>query len=237
MKPILITQHIAADGPGHLAVHLSRHQLPYQICRLFAGDVLPTDATAFSGLAILGGPMSVNDKLPWIAQELALIGHAVSQRVPVIGHCLGGQLLSKALGGVVTASPHVEIGWSDIQPANPAVCRDWFGGANPALLFQWHNETFSLPTGAELLAIGRHCPNQAYLVDGLHLGMQFHCEVDAAKVMGWVDTCQADIAAAAHSPGVQSAAGIKASLARLLPISNRLAEAIYDRWLQGIRRP
>ncbi|WP_137938958.1 type 1 glutamine amidotransferase [Chitinivorax sp. B] len=236
MKPILITQHIPADGPAHFTDYLTRHHIPFELCRIYAGDDIPANVNAYAGLSILGGPMSVNDELPWIALELTLIQDALARQVPVIGHCLGGQLLSKALGGHITTSPYPEIGWSDIRPANPAITREWFAGANPARLFQWHGETFSLPTDAELIAIGRYCPNQAYLVDGRHLGMQFHCEVDETKILNWIDTCQTDIATASHSPAVQSSDDIRASLPTALPVSKQLADAIYDRWLQGINR-
>jgi GMP synthase-like glutamine amidotransferase len=102
MKPIAIFRHIAHEGPGYLGGFLDSRNIPWQLVCIDAGDPVPLSAAAYSGLVFMGGPMSVNDDLPWIAQELDLIRDAVAHDIPVLGHCLGGQLMSKALGGAVT---------------------------------------------------------------------------------------------------------------------------------------
>ena len=105
MKPVAIFRHSPSEGPGYLAPCLDRSRVPWQLIRVDAGDVLPGDVEPFSGLVFMGGPMSVNDDLPWIAPVLELIRSAVAKDVPVLGHCLGGQLMSKALGGTVSRAP------------------------------------------------------------------------------------------------------------------------------------
>ncbi|MBA3255007.1 MAG: type 1 glutamine amidotransferase, partial [Pseudomonadota bacterium] len=102
MKPIAIVQHEADAGPGHFADFLLERNLPHQTVRVFAGDAMPSSAEPYAGICSLGGSMSVNDDLPWINEELALMRDADRAGVPIIGHCLGGQLLAKAFGAQVT---------------------------------------------------------------------------------------------------------------------------------------
>jgi len=115
MKPIAIVQHEADVAPGNLEQHLQARGRSYIIKRLFDGDAMPGSAQPYAGICSLGGSMSVNDQLPWIEAELALLRDADACGVPIIGHCLGGQVLARAFGAVVDRSPHVEIGWSRLQ--------------------------------------------------------------------------------------------------------------------------
>ena len=114
MKPVVICRYAPHEGPGYFATYLTRHEIPWQLAKLDEGDSLP-DIGAIAGLAMMGGPMSVNDDLPWIAPMLDSIRAAIEAQVPVIGHCLGGQLLAKALGGRVTRNPVKEIGWGCVD--------------------------------------------------------------------------------------------------------------------------
>src|SRR5215471_17613303 len=111
MRPVAIFRHYVTEGPGYFATYLERSGLPWELVKLDEGRTVPTTPDAFSGLVFMGGPMSVNDDLPWIPPVLNLIRSAVARGVPVLGHCLGGQLMSKALGGEVTRAPVKEIGW------------------------------------------------------------------------------------------------------------------------------
>src|SRR3972149_1439134 len=115
MQPILVFRHAPHEGPGYLADYLDRRRLPYRLIRVDQGDPIPTSLDGISGLVFMGGPMSVNDPLPWIPPVLALIRKAVAADLPVLGHCLGGQLISKALGGAVTKNPIKEIGWLPVE--------------------------------------------------------------------------------------------------------------------------
>lgn len=177
--------------------------------------------------------MSVNDDLPWIPPMLGLIRQAVDAGIPVLGHCLGGQLMSKALGGVVTRNPVKEIGWGRIRvDANP-VARHWFGAVTGFDSFQWHGETFSLPPGATRIMSSAFCSNQGFAV-GPHLGMQCHVEMTRALIEEWCDDGEQEIAAS-PGPAVQLAARIRAEIPGKLAPLQRVAEGLYDRWLEGIK--
>src|SRR6185503_3931735 len=105
MKPVAIFRSAPTEGPGYFATYLERRSIPWKLVALDKGEAVPRDARRFSGLVFMGGPMSVNDDLPWIIPALELVRDAVRKDVPVLGHCLGGQLMSKAFGGTVRANP------------------------------------------------------------------------------------------------------------------------------------
>ena len=136
MKPIAIFRHTKTEGPGYFATFLDQRSIPWQLIAIDQDEAVPECAEAFSGLCLMGGPMSVNDQLPWIGQVCALIRDANSRDIPVIGHCLGSQLMSKALGGVVTPSPIKEIGWGHAYTENN-------DSARPHLAMQCHVEMTS----------------------------------------------------------------------------------------------
>lgn len=235
MQPIAIVQHVANDGPSFFATWCAQNGIPFQVHAMHQGDTLPADMAAHSGLCILGGPMSANDALPYFARLFALVREAIAADKPVIGHCLGGQLISRALGGTVQASAHAEIGWSTLQATDTALAQEWFGPGADYVLFQWHGESFSIPPGAQQVLAGRHCVNQAYVLGNRHLGMQFHCEVDEAKVRDWIVEGHQEMADS-ESPGVQAPQKILGSLPQDIVASQALASHIYRRWAQGLER-
>lgn len=234
MKPIAIFRHFPSEGPGYLADFLDARNIPWQLIRIDAGEAVPADAAKFSGLVFMGGPMSVNDPLPWIAPVLALIRDAVARDIPVLGHCLGGQLISKALGGSVGKNPLKEIGWGEVSLTDCAEARLWFGDSKQAMAFHWHGETFTLPPGATHLLASTHCANQAYAI-GKHLALQCHIEMTEAMIAEWCAMGADEIAANLHSAGVQSAADIQAQMHGHLPQLRLLAERVYTRWAQGLK--
>ena len=127
MKPVGIFRYASTEGPGYFATYLERRSIAWQLVPIDEGASVPRDPRRFAGLAFMGGPMSVNDSLPWIIPVLELIREAVRKDVPVLGHCLGGQLMSKAFGGAVRANPVKEIGWGEVRVADNALARQWFG--------------------------------------------------------------------------------------------------------------
>jgi GMP synthase-like glutamine amidotransferase len=233
MKPIAIFRHAPSEGPGYLAEFLDARKLPWQLIRIDAGEAVPADAGRFSGLVFMGGPMSVNDELPWIGPVLALIRDAVARDIPVLGHCLGGQLMTRALGGVVTRNAVKEIGWGEVSADSSAEARAWFGDVTSATAFHWHGETFSLPAGASHLLSSKHCGNQAYAL-GKHLALQCHLEMTAAMIREWCEIGAAEISDAARSPAVQPATLIQSLIPQHLPQLQQLAERVYARWVQGL---
>jgi GMP synthase-like glutamine amidotransferase len=232
MKPIAVLQHLVTDGPAYFAHWLIQAGLPSEVVHLYAGEPVPEQIAQYSGLCILGGSMSVNDGLPYQADQLRLIREAVAADVPVIGHCLGGQLMAKALGGEVGQSPNVEIGWSNLQLDDAADAR-WFGGRQALTLFQWHGESFSIPPGGRRIVSGSLCPNQAFVVGNKHLAMQFHCEINEEKVRAWLVNDRQELII--RSPGVQQAEAILPTLAADVAASQQIAADIYAEWVKGLR--
>lgn len=230
MKPIAIFRHVAAEGPGYLAEFLDARRIPWQLICIDAGEPVPPFAAAYSGLVFMGGPMSVNDDLPWIIQELELIRDAVAQDIPVLGHCLGGQLISRALGGVVSRNPVKEIGWGEVTVADNEIARLWFGDVRDFQAFHWHGETFSLPPGANHLLSSVHCVNQAYAI-GPHLALQCHIEMTDEMIARWCEIGAEEVAASSASPAVQSPAQMQALMAELLPPLHWVADRLYSRWI------
>lgn len=235
MKPVVIFRHVAHEGPGHLADFLNRNDIPWRLIRIDAGDALPADVAQFSGLVFMGGPMSVNDELLWIAQELELIRLAVDCDIPVLGHCLGGQLIAKALGGVVVRNPVKEIGWGEVMVADNEVAHAWSGGLSGFEAFHWHGETFSLPAGAVHILSSRYCANQGFAL-GKHLALQCHVEMTAELICSWCEHGADELAAAVDSPGVQPAKVMQAEIEGKLPQLHAAAERLYAHWLQGLAR-
>ena len=236
MKPVLVVEHLARDGPGHFGEWLARHGIAARCVRVHAGDAVPPNTAGLSGLCVLGGDISVNDDLAHIRDETALVADALRRGVPVIGHCLGGQMLARALGATVGRSPRPELGWQPIDADPLPEARDWLGSEASHVVMQWHYEAFALPEGALRLASSAACPNQAFLVGGLHLGMQFHVEADAAKIAAWLASDTPELQRLTGLATVQQADAIAADCPRRLPPMRALAERIYDRWALGLRR-
>lgn len=232
MKPVLVLQHLSADGPGYLGTWLQRAGVPADVRNTEAGDAYPADLTGHRALAILGGEMSANDPLPSLRQAEALVLDAFARGVPVIGHCLGGQLMARALGVPIGPSPRPEVGWQPLRVAANPLAEAWFGAAGPRTVFQWHYEAFALPPGATPLAGSDACPLQAFGL-GPHLAMQFHIEVDAEKVDRWSrdDGVRFLDALAAHAGTVQHGAAMREGIARELAAHQALADRLYARWL------
>ena len=234
MKPVLIVRHARTEGPGHLATFLDRHGIERRQVALDRDEALPADAAGLAGLAFMGGPMSVNDPLPWVGPALALIRDAVARGVPVIGHCLGGQLLARALGGSVGPNPVREIGWGRVDLEPDPLAREWFGERDHFQGFHWHGETFTLPPGAVRLARSRWCEQQAFAI-GPHLGLQCHIEMTTEMVRIWARGGARELREHAGA-SVQPASALLRDLESRIGELNGLADRVYARWLAGAHR-
>jgi GMP synthase-like glutamine amidotransferase len=236
MKPVAVFRFSDTEGPGHFATFLDANRLPWKLVKLDEGEAVPATSEAFAGLAFMGGPMSANDELPWTQPVLALMRDAVSRGVPVIGHCLGGQMLSRALGGRVSVNPVKEIGWNPVEVDDNPTAREWFGPDLPAFTtFQWHGDTFSIPPGGQRILTGRHCPNQAYVVDDRHLGLQCHVEMTPEMIASWIASGSGEVRQSLSSPAVQPVEEIQAEMPAKLPDLSATAERLYRRWVTGLR--
>jgi len=185
--------------------------------------------------------MSVNDPLPWITALCALIRDAVRQDLPVIGHCLGGQLISKALGGVITSSPCKEIGWGRARAENNDSARHWLGDWLPrtggqAEVFQWHGETFSIPSGAQQILSNDFCTNQMF-AQGPHLAMQCHVEISAEMIAAWCAAWPDEVTGLDPLPAtVQTPPQMLAEAPARLASMRSLADQLYSVWIGGLNR-
>jgi GMP synthase-like glutamine amidotransferase len=233
MKPIAIFRHTATEGPGFLAEFLNVRKIPWLLTAIDSGDDVPRDAAAYSGLVFMGGPMSVNDDLPWIPPVLALIRDAVAKDIPLLGHCLGGQLISKALGGTVSRNPVKEIGWGGVRVSDNDIASAWFGDTQNFAAFHWHGETFSLPQGATHLLSSMYCANQAYSI-GKHLALQCHVEMTAEMIANWCAVGADEVAANSASPAVQSVTDMQEQMNDKLPHLNSVATRLYSRWVKNL---
>lgn len=231
MKPVLVLQHMASDGPAYLATWLRAQGRRFEVFNSAAGQEFPASMGDYAALAVLGGEMSVNDPLPSLRRAEGLIRQAIALDRPVIGHCLGGQLMATALGARVVDSPAPEIGWQRLQVHESDEARDWFGDTAELTVFQWHFEAFELPRGAVPLARSDACPHQAFVL-GRHLAMQFHVEVDVDKLALWsASRDETFLSLQQHCPTVQSGPAMRAQAAVALAAQQRLADRLYARWL------
>lgn len=236
MKPVAVFRHFHTEGPGYFATFLERHGIPWQLLRIDAGDAVPASAREFSGLCFMGGPMSVNDDLPWIGQVLKLIRDAVETDVPVIGHCLGGQLMAKALGAPVARNPVKEIGWFDLSVRSSETARQWLGDATGFPSFHWHGETFDIPAGAVHLAESAACLNQMFAL-GPHLGMQCHVEMTPELVEAWCRDWHREVQnLSLRLPSVQSPDEMLKDLPVRISQLHETAERIYAHWIRNLAR-
>jgi GMP synthase-like glutamine amidotransferase len=231
MKPVAIFRHSPGEGPGYFATFLEAHGISWELIRIDAGDPLPAKIEPYAGLCFMGGPMSVNDDLPWLPSLFALIRDAVATEVPVIGHCLGGQLMSKALGGAVTKNPVKEIGWGQVEVTD-AVAKEWLGDLAGFEAFHWHGETFSIPTGATRILKSAFCENQAFVL-GPHLGMQCHVEMTEAMIRlwcrQWADEC------ASASASVLTPEQMLERVDQRIAAMRVAADRLYTRWIASLK--
>lgn len=239
MKPIAIFRHTKTEGPGYFATFLDQRSIPWQLIAIDQDETVPDYAEAFSGVCLMGGPMSVNDPLPWIDQVCALIRDADAAGIPVIGHCLGSQLMSKAFGGVITPNPIKEIGWGHAFAENNDGARRWLGNClgetGMATVFQWHGETFSIPPGGQRILTNEFCSNQMFTL-GPHLAMQCHVEMTFAMISEWCKSWAAEVHGLDPRPvTVQTPEQMLSETQDRLPVMRLLADQLYSIWVTGLK--
>jgi GMP synthase-like glutamine amidotransferase len=233
VKPVAIFRFSSTEGPGHFGEWLDAQGVPRRLFALDRGERVPADSRAFSGIGMMGGPMSANDDLPWNAPLLGLIHDAVSVDVPVIGHCLGGQLLAKSLGARVARATTPEIGWSDVDVV-AAASNPWFGQRDRFRTFQWHYDAFGLPQGATRALTNAVNPEQAFTL-GKHVGFQCHIEMTREMVENWCAS-SSDELPPQSTGATQSKADILEDVDARLAALSRVADDVYAKWAQGLAR-
>jgi len=231
VKAIAIFRHAAHEGPGYFAEFLDRKGIAYGMIRVDCDDPIPESLDGIAGLVFMGGPISVNDPLPWIPKLARLIRQAVAADVPVLGHCLGGQLMAKALGAPITRNSVKEIGWLPVNVVESPVARRWFGDLPTTfMVYHWHGETFAIPEGATRVLTSADCANQGFVM-GKHLALQCHVEMTPQLIADWVKETDGELT---PSRTVQSGEEMLRDADRRTRDMHRIADTLYERWIDGL---
>ena len=230
-NPVLIVLHQEHSTPGRVGLRLAARGYPLDIRRPRFGDPLPETLAGHAGAVIFGGPMSANDGDDFIRVETDWVEVPLREEAPLLGLCLGAQMMARHLGASVWPDPEgrVEVGYYPIRPTDAGrALMQW-----PDRVHHFHREGFDLPSGAVLLAEGDVFRNQAFSYGPSAFGIQFHIELTTAMVGRWTRR----IAERAYQPGTQDAAEHFAGRALHDWKTAMFLEAFLDGWLRTDRRP
>jgi GMP synthase (glutamine-hydrolysing) len=235
MRKLLVFQHVATEPLGHLDSLLRDSGVRIRYVNFGRDPRAEPDVRRYDGLVVLGGPMNVDqaDHLPHLRLEMAAIREAMALERPVLGVCLGAQLLAQAMGGNVHPNPVPEIGWYRLH-TRPAAHDDRLFRhfeRRPNYVFQWHAYTFATPPGAVPLAWTRNCRNQAYRLGDQAWGLQFHLEADAALIERWLGSegGREEIKQHWDSPRISR---IRAATREHLPAATALSERVFGEFIR-----
>ncbi len=228
-KPeVLVLQHISCENPGTISDALSRARIGAKLVATWKDAVPQSPPDGIAGVVIMGGPMGVyeSDKFKYLKDEMKLIESAVAQDIPVLGVCLGAQLMAGALAGDVKPGPKKEIGWYPVQ-------LDAGGTADPIfskvpkkfMAFHWHGDRFELPKGAVRLAHSALTPNQAFRYGKSAYALQFHLEVNRKQVGMMAEVFASELKA--EKIGADSISGIAG---KYLPEMEKVGRTVFDDW-------
>jgi GMP synthase (glutamine-hydrolysing) len=229
-KTCLVLRHVAFEGPGVLADLLPDYGFETRICEIGV-DLFPADEIAACDLLIvLGGPIGVyeTEAYPFLVDELAAIGARLRAKKPILGLCLGAQLMASALGAKVAPGPAKEIGYAPLTlteegRASPLAALE---GLN---VLHWHGDGFDIPAGGRNLAFTSVCPHQAFALESHALGLQFHVEVEPATLEAWLIGHAVELAKAGIDPRK-----IRAQAAEFGVATAVAGKQVFRAWLDGL---
>ncbi len=228
MKPIRIFRHIDCEGPAYFQTILETNSLAFEIIKIDEGQAVNMDLDNSSGLLFMGGSMSVNDPLDWIHQEIKLIQNAIQLNIPVMGICLGSQLMAKAMGAKIYPGPCMEMGWDPVRCQNQT---NWTQDLPDEIeVFHWHGETFDLPAGATRIFSNDRYENQGF-VSGPHVGLQFHLEMQEPVINEWLHRYPEDLERRCDKDN--DAAKIKHQTKQHIQALQNYASILFKQWLKG----
>ena len=233
MLPIYIICHAKCDPPGYLCSYFDSHNIPFKKYNFIKNGIDQIDLDATSGIIFMGGEHSVTEKTQWIEDEIKIIHQAIDRDLPLMGVCFGAQLISKALGAEVCAARHMETGWHRISVDTSRLPEN-----NPLELgdsievFEWHEDTFSIPEGAIPIFRSHGIENQGYLL-GKIFTMQFHLEMTEHMVHEWIGRYNDCLPRPTEF--IQSPDQITDRLEERLENLHKLADRIYAWWINMLK--
>lgn len=228
MKTVYAIQHVQCETPGLIADALEAHDVAIAHVRPFAGDAIPPTMGHAAGLVIMGGPMGVyeQDQHPFLSEEIELILHALRDGKPVLGICLGSQLLAAALGSKVTKGRQKEIGWLPVTLTRDGAKDPLLAGVPPSFTaLHWHGDVFELPRGSVSLASSALTAHQAFRHGTNAYGFLFHMETTPPLIEGMVRNFAGEL----REAGVHGD-DILMETARYLSALQRVGRTVFNRW-------
>lgn len=230
MKQVTVIQHLSSEGLGTLEPVLDAAGIPFRSIKIFADERVPADLGEDGGLIVLGGPVGVyqSEDYPYLLDEIRLIESVLRQDKPVLGICLGSQLLASALGAKVTGSGRQEIGWHPVRLSEAAQSDAlWNNIENQFTAYHWHGDVFELPADAVCLASSALTANQAFRYGEKAYGILFHPEATVEII----SSMTVDFAHEAAQAGIAQEEVISDS-AKYLSAFQTIAGRVFNRWVK-----
>ncbi len=232
IREVYIIQQVPHESAGIFKGTLRKYGIQAHVLLPYKGDPVPDSIGPDSAVMVLGGPMGAMDDTlyPYLKDELRLIEFALKKGIPIIGVCLGAQLMARAAGARVYSGDTKEIGWYDIS-LTQAGLRDplLLGSSTELSVFQWHGDTFDLPPGATRLASSKLFPNQLIKIGKNAYAMQFHLEVTEMMIRDWLDINKEELDGLT---GLISSNDIEDRVEEKITALNRFGDAVFSRFLR-----
>lgn len=235
MLPISIICHANCEPPGYLCTYFDKRNISYIKTNAIENVISEIDLDMVSALVFMGGPYSVHDHHSWLDNEMNFVQRAIDKNIPIMGVCFGAQLISKALGAEVNRAANMEAGWHWVSTDTSKLgTNQHINLENTFEVFEWHEDTFSIPHEAIPIFMGSGgIENQGYVYGNI-LTMQFHLEMTKHMVHDWLERYKDCMPIPSHT--VQSPELITENLAERLDNLHIIADKIYDWWLDMISK-
>ena len=234
MKPIRIFTHVACEPPGYITTLLQQLGMPHEQICLFEGETDGHDLDNVSALVFMGGPGDVNQPTDWMLEELDIIRQADAQGIPMLGICLGAQLMARALGGGVEPNQAIEVGWHPVRCNAAAKAIPGFAELKDAFtVFHWHAHVCVPPAEATVLAASDCTECQAFML-GDHLALQFHLEMEPHTIRELITRYADDLEQTSNC--VQPPAQILEAIESKTQQAFAIARTLLTPWLLARKR-